>query len=93
MYSQSEVKDGVSILNWMGTLVVLSIPVVNLIMLIVWAVASKRRSKRNFCIAALILIVLAIIASVVAVALAGPQIVDFFASLNTKTLTGILTAE
>ncbi len=48
-------RSVVSVMNWIGTLIVLAIPGVNIIMLFVWAITCKRASKRNFCIAALIL--------------------------------------
>jgi NADH:ubiquinone oxidoreductase subunit 3 (subunit A) len=42
-------------MNWIGTLIVLAIPGVNIVMLFVWAITCKRASKRNFCIAVLVL--------------------------------------
>lgn len=48
----------VSIWNWMGTLIVCSIPGVNIIALILTIILAKNRSKRNFAIAALILMAL-----------------------------------
>lgn len=48
----------ISIWNWMGTLIVCSIPGVNIIALILTIILAKSRSKRNFAIAALILMAL-----------------------------------
>ena len=78
----SEVQHGkkreISVLNWLGTLFLASIPVVNLILFIVWAITSKRVSKRNFAIAALILIAVFIVLAVLAIAFFAPQILSFF---------------
>lgn len=48
----------ISVWNWMGTLILCSIPLVNIITLILTIILAKTRSKRNFAIAALILMVL-----------------------------------
>ncbi len=75
-------KSGVSIGNWMGTQFLLIIPVVNLILLIVWAITSANRTKRNFCIAALIWIALCVAVTACGIVFFGPQIVDFLKGLN-----------
>jgi len=59
-------RRSVSVLNWMGTLILTSIPGVNVIALILFAALSKSRSKRTFAGAALIL--MAIFAVLFAVA-------------------------
>ena len=48
----------VSVWNWLGTLILLGIPGVNLIALILFIIFSKAPAKRSFCIAALILMLL-----------------------------------
>lgn len=77
----SEVHNGkkreISVLNWLGTLFLASIPVVNLILFIVWAITCKRVGKRNFAIAALILIAVFIVLAVLAIAFFAPQILSF----------------
>ena len=50
----------VSVWNWLGTLILMCIPGVNLIALILFLIFSKVQAKRNFCIAALILMLLGI---------------------------------
>ena len=45
-------------LNWMGTLILYSIPGVNLIFLILSAIFAKSSSKRSFSIAGILLFVL-----------------------------------
>lgn len=47
-------KSDMSVLQWMGTQLLLCIPIVNLIPLIIWAIFSKKPSKRYFAIAYLI---------------------------------------
>lgn len=47
-----------SILNWMGSLFLVSIPGVNLIFLILSAIFAKSSSKRSFAVAGILLMVL-----------------------------------
>lgn len=51
----------VSVWNWMGTLILCSIPGVNIIALILFIILAKAPAKRNFAIAALILMALAFV--------------------------------
>lgn len=51
----------VSVWNWMGTLILCSIPGVNIIALFLFIILAKAPAKRNFAIAALVLMVLAFI--------------------------------
>ena len=51
-------KRGPSVWNWMGTLILYSIPGVNLIFLILSAIFAKTSAKRNFAIAGILLMVL-----------------------------------
>ena len=50
-----------SVLNWLGTLILYSIPGINLIFLILSVIFAKSSAKRGFAIAGILLIVLAII--------------------------------
>ena len=54
-------KNRPSILNWMGSLILLGIPGVNLIFLILSIIFAKTGAKRNFAIAALLLMVLSVV--------------------------------
>ena len=45
----------VSIWNWMGTIILMEIPVVNFIAAILFIIFAKSQAKRSFCIAWLIL--------------------------------------
>ena len=80
-------KNRPSILNWMGTLILYGIPGVNLILWIVWAFAAKRRSRKNFAIALLILtfIFAALIAA--AICLFGTEILEWARQLDPELFT------
>ena len=71
-------KNRPSILNWMGTLILCSIPGVNLIFLILSAIFAKSGAKRNFAIAGILLMVLFAIITFAAFAIFP----DFFAKLG-----------
>ena len=62
----------VSVINWMGTLLVCSIPGVNLIALLCFAILGKSPSKRSFAIATLLWMLIALAAAVAAL-LAWPD--------------------
>ena len=55
-----------SVLNWMGSLILYSIPGVNLIFLILSVIFAKSTSKRSFAIAGIILIVLSALLTFIA---------------------------
>ncbi len=53
-------NDDVSVTDWVVTLIVLSIPFVNIIMFIYWIFSSSTKpSKKNFMLASLVLMLLA----------------------------------
>ncbi len=64
-------KSHVSVWNWLGTLILLAIPGVNLIALIAFLVLAKAQAKRSFCVAYLIMLVL-LLALVCAIFLVFP---------------------
>lgn len=76
-----------SVLNWMGTLFLLSIPGVNLIALILFIIFAKTHAKRSFAVAALLLALLYAVLVCAAFALFP----DFFTKLA-DTLRGFPTA-
>lgn len=74
----------VSIGNWILTFILLSIPIVNIVMLFVWAFSSTTRiSKKNFAIAALIMMLIAIIG--------GIAVGIFFGSILTEFINSIFS--
>ena len=56
--ARSSNKRQPSVLNWLGSLILYSIPGVNLIFLILSAIFAKSTGKRGFAIAGILLIVL-----------------------------------
>ena len=50
-----------SVGGWIGTMIVLMIPIVNFIMLLVWAFGSGNKSRKNYCLASLIIAVVMIV--------------------------------
>lgn len=69
-------KRGVSVFNWMGTLILATIPGVNIIALILFAALGKSRSKRTFAGAALILIAICAVLFVAAFMIFGDQLTE-----------------
>jgi asparagine N-glycosylation enzyme membrane subunit Stt3 len=55
----------ISVIGYIGTLILYAIPLVGIIMCIVWAASSKNRNRKNLSIAVLILTIIGIILSVV----------------------------
>ncbi len=52
--------------GWLGSMVVLCIPIVGIVMMFVWIFSSKvNKNKKNFAIAALILTVIGIVLSII----------------------------
>ena len=51
----------VSVWNWIGTIILMGIPVVNLISAILFIIFAKAQAKRSFCIAWLILAAVALV--------------------------------
>jgi amino acid transporter len=78
-------KKGISILNWMGTLVLCAIPGVNILALALMAGLAKSRSKRTFAGAALILIGIIVVLFVAAFLIFGDELVAF----SQKLIQGI----
>ena len=76
-----------SVLNWMGTLFLLTIPGVNLIVLILSAIFAKTHAKRSFAVAGILLTLLYAVLIFAAFALFP----GFFTKLA-DTLRGIPTA-
>lgn len=69
-------KSRISVLNWMGTLLLCAIPGVNLIALICFWIFAKSPSKKSFAQAALLWMVIAVVLMVVALAVLPNQMAD-----------------
>ena len=59
--SKSNKSRKVSVWNWLGTIILMGIPVVNIISAILFIIFAKAQAKRSFCIAWLILVILCIV--------------------------------
>ena len=81
-------KNQPSILNWMGTLILYAIPGVNLIFLIVSAIAAKSTAKRRFALAGIFLIVLAFVICTTLLAV-FPDYFNQLAAWMRQQVTGI----
>ena len=77
-------KNRISVLNWMGTLLLCSIPGVNVIAVICFLIFAKNPSKKSFALA-LLLWALIGIAVVVALLLAFPEPAAQLADLLRET--------
>ncbi len=69
-------KSRISVLNWMGTLLLCAIPGVNLIALICFWIFAKSPSKKSFAQAALLWMVVVAVLMVVALAALPDQMAD-----------------
>ncbi|MDY5220901.1 MAG: hypothetical protein ACI4O8_11115 [Aristaeellaceae bacterium] len=72
----------VSVWNWMGTLILCSIPGVNLIALILFIIFAKAQSKRSFAIAMLVLELLCAALIIAAFLVFPDQLAQFAADLR-----------
>ena len=80
----------VSVMGWIGTLILSAIPALNLILWIVWAFAAKRPSRRTFAIACLILTLLCAALIAASVSLWGAEILDWARQLDPELFTKAL---
>ena len=77
----------VSVGGWLGTIILSSIPVINLILWIIWAFAAKRKSRKTFAIAMLILTLLFAALIAAAIGLYGAEILDWARSIDPELFT------
>lgn len=79
--SKSKYKK-VSVWNWMGTLILCSIPGVSFIALILFIIFAKAQSKRSFAIAMLVLELIAFALAVAAFLIFPDQLAQLAADLR-----------
>lgn len=65
MSFNNQYDDTVSVGEWVGTMLLMLIPVVNIVLLFVWAFGGAKPSKRNFFRAYLLLAVISLGISVI----------------------------
>ena len=69
--------------NWIGTLILTAIPIVNIIMLIIWAASSSTEtSKKHWAQAQLILTLIGVVLSILAVAAGVFTVSDLIAQMG-----------
>jgi hypothetical protein len=64
VYENNNKKEPLSLGGWLITLIILAIPILDIIMLCVWAFGGNRDEREKFAKAALILIIVGAILSV-----------------------------
>ena len=82
----------VSVWNWIGTLILLSIPGVNIIALILTIILAKAQAKRSFAIAVLILTVLCAVLVSAAFIVFGAELSQFAADLRGGDAVSLLVS-
>ena len=90
MANERRRSSAVSVGNWMGTLLLASIPVVNLIFFIITAFATRKASKRSWAIANIIWMVLIAAAATCAVVFFGDKILAWLLYLTTTPVTQLM---
>lgn len=75
-------EQQISVLNWMGTLLVSLIPGVNIILFIVWQFMPVKKVRKRFALAALLLTVILAVLFFVVFMIWGPQIVEWLRSIQ-----------
>ena len=63
--------EPLSVGGWIGTLILLSIPIVNIIMVFVWAFGKGNISRKNYAIAVLILFLIMVVIYIICVLFFG----------------------
>lgn len=81
MYRDDERQADMSVGSWMGTLLLLAIPVINLVPLLCWAIASEKPSKRSYAIACLIWMLIAVVVVALCLILFHAPILTWIKSL------------
>jgi hypothetical protein len=87
---RTEVKrhSTVGVGNWVGTIILSLIPGVNIVSFIIWIVAGKVPSKRNFAIGALIVSFLLVLAYLVVIMFFADPVLRFLTDA-TGSLAGV----
>ena len=70
-------NEPLSVGGWIGTLILLAIPIVSIIMVFVWAFGGGNISRRNYAIALLVLTLIVIIVGIVLSLIFGFSLAGF----------------
>ncbi len=74
MYNSYDNDEPLSVGGWIGTLLVMCIPIVRLVMIFVWGFGNGNTSRKNFAIAYLIIMLIVTALTIIIMALNGPKI-------------------
>ena len=80
--AREKTGKSVSVWNWIGTLLLAAIPVVNIITMIVLIVSARTRTRRNFAIAALALEVFFLLLFAAALVFFGEEIITWLQTVR-----------
>ena len=80
----------VSVGGWMGTLLLSSIPVINLILWLIWAFSAKRPSRKTYAIACLILTLIFAAAIAAVISFFGKEILEWARQIDPQLFTKAL---
>lgn len=80
--AREKTGKSVSVWNWIGTLLLAAIPVVNIITMIVLIVRARTRTRRNFAIAALALEVFFLLLFAAALVFFGEEIITWLQNVR-----------
>ena len=74
--------EPLSIGGWIGTLLVMAIPIVNLVMIFVWGFGNGNTSRKNFALAYLIIMLLSTAVFIIIFALSAGSMTQMFYDLQ-----------
>jgi len=74
--------EPLSIGGWIGTLIIMAIPIVNLVMIFVWGFGNGNTSRKNYALATLILMLLSTAITIIIFALSAGSMSRFFYELQ-----------
>ena len=77
----------VSVMGWIGTLILSAIPVLNLILWLIWMFSAKRPSRRTFAGACLILTLLGAALIALGITLYGREILEWARQIDPQLFT------
>ena len=81
----------VSIGGWVGTILLSCVPAVNIVLWLIWAFTAKRRSRRNYAIACLILTGALLLIALLAVSFFGTAMLNWARGLNPTLFSDLIT--
>lgn len=80
--AKEKTGKSVSVWNWIGTLLLAAIPVVNLITMIVLIIKARTRTRRNFAIAALALEIFFLLLFAAGLVFFGEEIITWLQTVH-----------